>query len=97
MEMHANRDLPRQLEGYRLATAEILYYMPDHPGVLQTFVWQHYDLAPSYPRLNRFLDYWRREIDAVLNSVTVGRRQIIAAPSVSAAQSLFALKGLPDS
>ena len=31
-----------QLMGYRLATAEITYRMPDHPAILQTFVWQHY-------------------------------------------------------
>ena len=74
--------LTLQLEGYRLATAEILYHMPDHPGLLQSFVWQHYDLAPDYPRLQRFLDYWRREIDAVLHSVTVGRRHLIAPAEV---------------
>ena len=26
------------LKGYRLTTAEILYHMPDHPKLLQTFV-----------------------------------------------------------
>ena len=26
----------RQLEGYGLTTATILYHMPDHPGLLQT-------------------------------------------------------------
>jgi len=38
-----------QLMGYRLATAEITYHMPDHPAILQTLVWQHYDLAPEFP------------------------------------------------
>ena len=45
--------------GYRLATAEITYHMPDFPALLQTFVWQHYDLAPHFPRLRKFLDFWR--------------------------------------
>ena len=27
-----------QLRSYRLTTAEILYHMPDHPAVLQSFV-----------------------------------------------------------
>lgn len=35
--------LELQLKGYRLATAEITYRLPDHPSLLQTFVWQHYD------------------------------------------------------
>ena len=33
-------DLKLQMEGYRLTTAEILYRMPDHPAILQTFIWQ---------------------------------------------------------
>ena len=32
--------------GYRLTTAEIIYHMPDHPSLLQTYVWQEFDLAP---------------------------------------------------
>jgi len=82
MRRDNGESLSLQLEGYRLATAEILYHMPDHPGVLQSFIWQHYDLAPDYPRLTRFLDYWRREIDAVLHSVTVGRRRLVAPPEL---------------
>lgn len=69
--------LELQLKGYRLATAEILYHMPDHPGLLQSFIWQHYDLAPRYPELRRFLDFWVANLDGKLHSVTVARRQII--------------------
>ena len=52
--------LELQLQGYRLALAEITYHLPDHPGLLQTFVWQHYDLAPKFPELRKFLDFWSR-------------------------------------
>ena len=69
--------LELQLRGYRLATAEILYHLPDHPGLLQTFVWQHYDIEPDYPELHKFLDFWSRNIDGKLHSVTVARRQLI--------------------
>ena len=69
--------LELQLQGYRLATAEILYHMPDHPGLLQTFVWQHYDIEPDYPELHKFLDFWSRNIDGKLHSVTVARRRLI--------------------
>lgn len=56
---------------WRLTTAEILYHLPDHPGVLQTFIWQKLDLAPAFPELSRFLDFWRREIEGPLHSVRV--------------------------
>jgi uncharacterized protein Usg len=67
----------RQLEGYGLTTANILYRMPDHPGVLQTFVWQHYDLAPLFPELHRFLDFWMRELDGPLHSVQIAHKRLV--------------------
>ncbi|MEC9347794.1 MAG: Usg family protein [Pseudomonadota bacterium] len=66
-----------RLAGYRLTTAEILYHMPDHPGLLQTFVWQTLDLAPQYPRLRKFLDFWKAEIEAPLHSVRLASGQVI--------------------
>jgi len=72
-------DMMTQLRGYRLTTAEILYHLPDHPGVLQSFVWQHLDRAPEFPRLRRFLDFWEREIEGPLHSVTVGQAKLIGA------------------
>ena len=58
-----------QMRGYRLTTAEIIYHLPDHPTLLQSFIWQKFDLAPDYPELQRFLEFWstslRRELDAV--------------------------------
>jgi uncharacterized protein Usg len=60
-----------RLSGKLLTTAEVLYYMPDHPALLQTFLWQTLDEAPDYPRIQRFLDFWRREIDAVIHSVAI--------------------------
>jgi uncharacterized protein Usg len=74
----ATADFKRQLEGYGLTTASILYRMPDHPAMLQTFVWQHYDLAPEFPELQRFLDFWRREIEGPLHSVTVAHHRMIS-------------------
>ncbi len=69
--------LSRQLQSYRLTTAEILYHLPDHPAVLQTYVWQDLDLAPQFPVLRRFLDFWRRELDGRLHSVRVGSAALI--------------------
>jgi len=67
----SDEDFSLQLKGYRLTTAEVLYHMPDYPGLLQSFLWQTYDRAPEFPRLRRFLDHWRREIEAVIHSVDV--------------------------
>ena len=74
----ATSDFARQLEGYGLTTASILYRLPDHPAMLQTFVWQHYDLAPNFPELQRFLDFWRREIEGPLHSVTVAHQRLVS-------------------
>ena len=62
---------------YRLTTAEILYHMPDHPTLLQTYVWQDMDMAPRFPVLHRFLDFWQRELDGRLNRVRVAHAGII--------------------
>ncbi len=82
--MRIDKDFSRQLEGYRLATAEILYHMPDHPGLLQSYLWQDYDLAPRYPVLNRFLDFWTRELDGAIHSVRVAGKRIISAAEIGA-------------
>jgi uncharacterized protein Usg len=67
-----------QLKGWRLATAEVLYYMPDHPTLLQSFIWQTLDLAPSYPRIHKFLNFWRAEIQAVIHSVQLASGEQLA-------------------
>ena len=74
--------LAQQLKDYRLTTAEILYRLPDHPAVLQSYVWQDLDLAPAYPVLHRFLAFWEREIEGRLHSVRVGSRDLIGAHRV---------------
>ena len=66
-----------QLRDYRLTTAEILYHLPDHPEILQTYLWQELDLAPQYPILRRFLDFWHRELDGKLHSVRVASAELI--------------------
>lgn len=64
-------DFGKRIRGYGLLTAEIHYWMPDHPSLLQQFVWQHMDIAPHFPELARFLDHWRRDIEATLHSIRV--------------------------
>jgi hypothetical protein len=47
----ASKDFRKQVLGYGLTTAQILYRTPDHPSLLQTYVWQDYDLFPTFPAL----------------------------------------------
>ncbi len=72
-----SKEFLRQLEGYGLTTATILYRLPDHPALLQSYVWQEYDLAPKFPVLGEFLEFWSRELEAGLHSVTVAHSRLI--------------------
>ena len=83
--------LVRQLQNYRLTTAEILYHLPDHPALLQTFIWQDLDIAPQYPVLHKFLDFWKREIDGDLHSVRVASSKLINPATVRHAEALLRL------
>lgn len=70
-------DLRLMLEDYRLTTAEILYHLPDHPSLLQCFVWQELDIAPQFPVLTRFLGFWEKEIEGKLHSVKIASAKLI--------------------
>lgn len=70
-------DFIKQLAGYGMTTAEILYHLPDHPALLQTYIWQDYDLAPAFPALSSFLRFWRETLDGALHSVRVGHSKLI--------------------
>jgi uncharacterized protein Usg len=85
------RRLQLQLEGYRLTTAEILYRLPDHPHLLQSFIWQELDLAPRFPTLRRFLDFWVGNIDGKLHSVKVVQAGLLVPPRLGYAQVSFSL------
>lgn len=82
-------ELRLQLEGWRLTTAEVLYYMPDHPTLIQSFVWQTLDLAPRYPRVHRFLEHWKAEIEAVIHSVRLATGEELGPSKVRAATTLL--------
>ena len=66
-----------QLMGYSLTTAEIIYRMPDHPSLLQSYVWQDYDLHPQFPKLTNFLEFWSKNLDGKLYRVRVAHKKLI--------------------
>jgi uncharacterized protein Usg len=68
--------LAKRIRSYNLTTAEILYHLPDHPAVLQTYVWQDLDIAPKFPVLNKFLEFWETNIEGKLHTVRVAVRGV---------------------
>ncbi|MEM6413058.1 MAG: hypothetical protein AAF720_00170 [Pseudomonadota bacterium] len=82
-QVDGQSDFSKQLNGYRLATAEILYRMPDHHEILQSYIWQDYDLAPEYPILTKFLDFWTHNLDGPLHSVRIAGKEIISPSAVN--------------
>jgi uncharacterized protein Usg len=80
---------PQIYKNYRLTTAEILYHLPDYPELLQSFIWQEYDLCPKFPVLKNFLDFWTREIDGKLHSVYVASKEIITPSDIGMVDAEF--------
>ncbi len=87
----ASLEFRKQLLGYGLTTAHIFYRRPDHPWLLQTFIWQEYDLCPNFPELQRFLDFWREQIEGPLHSVMVAHSRLIKPAEISAVDGEFRL------
>ena len=79
--MSANMsDLKPELRERRLTTAEIIYHLPDHPDLLQSFIWQKLDVDPDFPELRRFLEFWSRNIEGKLHSVRIGQARFAGRP-----------------
>jgi uncharacterized protein Usg len=91
MASRVSEDFVRQLQGFCLTTAEILYRLPDHLSLLQTYVWQDYDLAPEFPALHKFLDFWNRSLDGPLHSVRVAHVRLVGPAEIRTVRAQFAL------
>src|SRR6266446_250503 len=86
-----SEDFRKQVLGYGLTTAEILYRMPDHPSLLQTYIWQNYDLFPNFPALKDFLSFWQQKLEGPLFSVTVAHSKLIKPAELRAVDGVFRL------
>jgi len=73
-----DRQFASLLSGYSLTTAEILYRIPDYPLLLQSYIWQEYDVHPRFPRLRTFLDFWEQNLDGKVHSVKIAHKRLIA-------------------
>ncbi len=84
-------DFRRQLQGYGLTTAQIVYRRPDRRWLLQTYIWQDYDLCPVFPELNKFLAFWQQQLEGPLHSVTVAHSNLIRPAEIKAIDGVFRL------
>jgi uncharacterized protein Usg len=87
----ASREFCRMIEGYGLTTANIFYRLPDYPAIVQSYVWQEYDLHPDFPELHKFLDFWSRSLDGKLHSVVVAHARLIRPAEISMVDAEFRL------
>ncbi len=72
-----SKDFRKQVLGYGLTTAEIVYRRPDRHWLLQTYIWQDYDLFPNFPALKDFLAFWETKLEGPLFAVTVAHSKLI--------------------
>lgn len=86
-----SEDFRKQVLGYGLTTAEILYRRPDRRWLLQSYVWQDYDLFPKFPALQHFLEFWEKSLDGPLFSVTVAHSKLIKPAELRAVDGVFRL------
>lgn len=73
----ADTDFVRMIAGYSLTTAEIIYRLPDHPSLMQSYIWQDYDLHPRFPKLKGFLEFWAQNLEGKLHKVLVAHTGLI--------------------
>lgn len=72
-----SKDFLKQVNGYGLTTAQIFFRLPDHPSLLQWYLWQEYDRCPDFPELKRFLAFWCQSLDGAIHSVSVAHNGLI--------------------
>ncbi|HWO07511.1 MAG TPA: usg protein [Candidatus Paceibacterota bacterium] len=84
-----SNEFEQMMRGYGLTTAEILYRMPDHPSLLQTYLWQDYDLHPRFPKLRHFLEFWETSLDGKLFRVRVAHSRLIRPSEVRIIEGKF--------
>lgn len=87
----ASTDFQKQLNSYGLTTAHILYRRPDHRWLLQSYVWQDYDLFPKFPELQKFLSFWEEKLEGPLHSVTVAHARLIKPAEIRVAKGVLTL------
>ena len=86
-----DRNFSKQLKGFSLTTAEILYHMPNYPSLLQSYIWQEYDEHPNFPKLHGFLSFWTENLDGRLFKIRVAHRKLIAPAELQVVDGEFVI------
>jgi uncharacterized protein Usg len=92
----SDRSLLRKLGEWRQITAEILYCMPDHRSLVQSFIWQDMDRwdadpAQAFPRLRQFCAWWNATLEGPIVQVRVGDTPLVGAVELKALLPVFHL------
>src|SRR5262245_15184421 len=87
----ASKEFIQQLQGNGRTTAEIVCRRPDRKWLLQSYVWQNYDLFPKFPKLQEFLAFWQEKLEGPLHSVTVAHSRLIRPASFTSVDGVFRL------
>lgn len=80
-----------QVKNYHLTTAEILYHLPDYPRLLQSYIWQDYDLLPDFPILHRFIQFWEKNLEGKMHSVAIAHVELVKPAEIRMIQSSFTI------
>ena len=86
-----DQSFSKQLKGFSLTTAEIIYHLPDYPSLLQSYVWQDYDQHPKFPKLHGFLDFWAENLDGRLFKIRVAHRKLISPAELRVVDGEFSI------
>jgi uncharacterized protein Usg len=54
-----------------LVTLDVYYYMPKHVHLINEFLWQTEDVYPEFVRVNKFMQFWQKNINAVISEVVM--------------------------
>jgi uncharacterized protein Usg len=69
----------------------IIYRRPYRHWLLQTHVWQDYDMFPNFPALQDFLAFWQEKLEGPLFSVTLAHSELIKPAELRSVEGVFRL------
>ena len=86
-----SKDFRKQVLGYGLTTAEIVYRRPDRHWLLQNLRLAGLDMFPNFPALKDFLAFWENSLEGPLFAVTIAHSKLIKAAELHAIDGVFRL------
>ena len=72
-----SKDFRKQILGYGLTAAEIVYRRPDRHWLLQNLRLARLDMFPNFPALKDFLAFWEKSLEGALFAVALAHSKLI--------------------